>query len=188
MRVLLIDNYDSFVFNIAQYLGALGSDVVVMRSDAPMERLQAAEPDAIVISPGPGRPEDAGRSIEVIETWDTATPILGVCLGHQAIGIAFGGKVVRAGRVMHGKVSAIDHNGRGVFRGIPRMFEATRYHSLVIEPESVPASLEVTARAEDGTIMAVAHRDRPVVGVQFHPESVLTPLGIRIFENFVGAR
>lgn len=186
MKVLLIDNYDSFVHNLAQYVGALGAEPVVVRNDAGLDVMQATEPDAIVISPGPGHPDDAGASVEVLEGWDPAIPILGVCLGHQAIGVAFGGKVVRAEKVMHGKTSTVDHDGQGVFRDLASPLTATRYHSLVIDPGSVPDALTVTATTPDGVIMGVRHRTRPIEGVQFHPESVSTDHGMKLIENFLG--
>jgi anthranilate synthase/aminodeoxychorismate synthase-like glutamine amidotransferase len=183
--VLLIDNYDSFVYNLAQYLGACGADPVVLRNDATLAELEAARPDALVVSPGPGRPESAGCSVEAIRHFAGRIPVLGVCLGHQAIGIAFGGFVVRAGRVMHGKTSLVLHDGSGVFAGLDSPVEATRYHSLVISPDSLPAELEVTARTEDGVVMGVRHRRHAVEGVQFHPESVLTAAGMGMVENFL---
>ena len=185
MKVLLVDNYDSFVYNLAQYVGALGAEPIVIRNDVDIEQMQRVEPDAIVISPGPGHPIDAGRSIEVLGAWEAETPILGVCLGHQAIGVAFGAEVVRAEKVMHGKTSLIHHFGTGVFSGLPAEFEATRYHSLVIEPSSLPKVLEVTASTDDGVIMGVRHVDRPIHGVQFHPESVSTGCGMQLIENFL---
>ena len=185
--VLLIDNYDSFTFNLAQYLGELGAPPVVRRNDqVSLEEIDAMRPERIVISPGPGRPEDAGVSVEVIKRLGQRVPVLGVCLGHQGIGIAFGGSVVRAGELMHGKTSSVHHDGSGVFRGISQPFSAGRYHSLVISNEHVPNELEVAARTrEDGTIMAVRHRSYPVHGVQFHPESVLTDEGRVILRNFL---
>jgi anthranilate synthase/aminodeoxychorismate synthase-like glutamine amidotransferase len=185
MKVLLIDNYDSFVYNLAQYLGDLGAEPVVVRNHASVDELEAATPDALVVSPGPGRPEDAGCSIDAIKRFSEKIPVLGVCLGHQAIGVAFGGKVVRAGKVMHGKTSQIRHNGEGIFKDLPNPFEATRYHSLVIEASSMPSDLEVTASTPDGVVMAVRHRELQVVGVQFHPESALTIPGMALLENFL---
>ena len=185
-RVLVIDNYDSFVYNLVQELGELGADPVVHRNDAiDVAGIRAAAPDLILISPGPGRPEDAGVSMEVIEELAGVIPILGVCLGHQAIGQVFGGEVVRAPSLMHGKTSAIHHDGRGVFVGLPDPFTATRYHSLVVEPSTVPAELEVTARTADGVIMGLRHRSLAVEGVQFHPESLLTPEGPSLLANFL---
>ena len=185
-RVLVIDNYDSFVYNLVQYLGELGADPVVHRDDdlSVAEALDLA-PDGVVISPGPGRPEDAGLSNRLIGELVGRTPILGVCLGHQCIGQVFGARVVRAPRVMHGKTSRVHHRGQGVLAGLPQPFEATRYHSLVVDPESVPTVLEVTAEADDGTVMALRHREAPVEGVQFHPESILTPFGREILVNFL---
>ena len=183
--ILLIDNYDSFTWNLAQYLGALGAALLVRRNDEiPLDEIAALRPERIVISPGPGRPEDAGVSVELIRRFAPAIPLLGVCLGHQAIGVAFGGSIVRALQLMHGKVSSIEHDGRGVFRGVSHPFTAGRYHSLVIA-EPIPEELEATARSEDGTIMGVRHRQFPVHGVQFHPESVLTAEGRRVLRNFL---
>ena len=183
--ILLIDNYDSFTFNLAQYLGELGASPVVRRNDRiTVEEIEEMRPDRIVISPGPGRPEDAGVSVDVIRRFGPRLPLLGVCLGHQGIGVAFGGAVVRATQVMHGKVSSVRHDGRGVFRGVSQPFNAGRYHSLVVA-EPVPDVLEVAARTEDGTIMAVRHREFPVHGVQFHPESVLTGEGRQVLRNFL---
>ena len=187
-RVLVIDNYDSFVYNLVQELGELGAEPVVHRNDAiDVEGIRAEAPDAVLISPGPGRPEDAGVSLDVIHRLAGELPILGVCLGHQAIGQAFGGEVVRAPSLMHGKTSAIHHDGRGVFAGLPDPFTATRYHSLVVEPASVPDVLEVTARTADGVIMGLRHRTLAVEGVQFHPESLLTPEGPSLLANFLAA-
>ena len=184
-RVLLVDNFDSFVYNLAQYLGAWGAEPVVRRNDVAVDELDALEPDALVVSPGPGRPEDAGCSVEAIRHFAGRVPVLGVCLGHQAIGVAFGGSVVRAGRVMHGKTSEVFHQGGGVFAGLPSPLEATRYHSLVIAPENLPRELEVTARTGDGVIMGVRHRELAVEGVQFHPESVLTSTGMSMIGTFL---
>ena len=183
--VLLIDNYDSFVYNLAQYLGASGARPVVLRSDATLEDLESVHPDALVVSPGPGRPESAGCSVEAIRHFAGRIPVLGVCLGHQAIGIAFGGSVVRAGRVMHGKTSLVVHAGAGIFAGLGSPLEATRYHSLVISDDGLPHELEVTARTPDGVIMGVRHRRHAVEGVQFHPESVLTASGMDMIQNFL---
>ena len=183
--ILLIDNYDSFTFNLAQYLGELGASPVVRRNDKiTVDEIEEMHPDRIVISPGPGRPEEAGVSVDVIRRFGPRLPLLGVCLGHQGIGVAFGGAVVRATQVMHGKVSSVRHDGRGVFRGVSQPFNAGRYHSLVVA-EPVPDVLEVAARTEDGTIMAVRHREFPVHGVQFHPESVLTGEGRQVLRNFL---
>ena len=187
-RVLVIDNYDSFVYNLVQELGELGADPVVHRNDAiDVDGIRAAGPDLILISPGPGRPEDAGVSVAVIEELAGVIPILGVCLGHQAIGQAFGGDIVRAPTLMHGKTSAIHHDGKGVFAGLPDPFTATRYHSLVVEPDTVPDVLEVTARTTDGVIMGLRHRTLAVEGVQFHPESLLTPEGPSLLANFLAS-
>jgi anthranilate synthase/aminodeoxychorismate synthase-like glutamine amidotransferase len=185
--VLLIDNYDSFTYNLAQYLGELGAEVRVARNDQiTLDDIGALAPSHIVISPGPGRPEDAGVSVAVIAAFGQRLPILGVCLGHQAIGLAFGGEIVRAPAPMHGKTSAVDHDGRGVFAGLANAFPAARYHSLVVADRSVPAALEVAARvAGEPTIMGVRHREWPVHGVQFHPESVMTGEGRRILRNFL---
>jgi anthranilate synthase/aminodeoxychorismate synthase-like glutamine amidotransferase len=185
--ILVIDNYDSFTYNLVQYLGELGADIKVMRNDAvTLEELVAARPSRIVISPGPGRPEQAGVTMQVIRELGQTTPILGVCLGHQAIGAVFGGRVVRAGVPMHGKTSTIEHDGRGVFSGINGPFVASRYHSLVVEGETMPAALEVSARTrEEGIVMGLRHRSWPVHGVQFHPESILTGEGRRILRNFL---
>ena len=185
-RVLVIDNYDSFVYNLVQYLGELGASPFVHRhDDVTIEQIVDAAPDAILISPGPGRPEDAGVSNEVIAQLAGRVPILGVCLGHQCIGQVYGGQVVRAARVMHGKTSLVHHEGAGVLAGLPDPFEATRYHSLVVDAASVPDVLEVTATTDDGTVMALRHRELPVEGVQFHPESILTRCGHQLVANFL---
>jgi anthranilate synthase component 2 len=184
--LLLIDNYDSFTWNLVQYLGELGADVHVHRNDAiTLEQVAAWEPEAIVISPGPCTPNEAGISVPVIARFAGKVPILGVCLGHQAVGQAFGGRIVRAGRVMHGKVSPITHDGHGVFAGLPVPLHVTRYHSLAIERASLPADLVVTATADDGEIMGVRHRRFPVEGVQFHPEAILTECGHALLANFL---
>jgi len=187
-RVLVIDNYDSFVYNLVQELGELGADPVVYRNDAiDIAGIRAEAPDAVLISPGPGRPDDAGISLTVIRELGGEYPILGVCLGHQAIGQAFGGDVVSAPTLMHGKTSAIHHGGQGVFAGLPDPFVATRYHSLVVEPSTLPDVLEVTARTVDGVIMGVRHRTLPIQGVQFHPESLLTLEGPSLLANFLAS-
>jgi len=185
--VLVIDNYDSFTYNLVQYLGELGADIRVRRNDeVTIGEVEVMAPEQILISPGPGRPEGAGISVDVIRTFGPSTPLLGVCLGHQAIGVVYGGTVCRATTPMHGKTSTVVHDGKGLFQGITEPFTAGRYHSLVIAADSVPAELEVAARTkEDGTIMAVRHRAYPVHGVQFHPESVLTDEGRRILRNFL---
>ncbi len=187
MRLLMIDNYDSFTFNLVQYLGELGAEVEVVRNDASgIDDLLASEPSGIVISPGPGEPKDAGISVDLVRaSAQRGVPLLGVCLGHQAIGVAFGGLIVRARSIMHGKVSAIEHDGTGVFRGLDSPFEATRYHSLVIDRDSCPDTLAITARTADGEIMGVRHTELSIEGVQFHPESVLTRVGMQLLRNFV---
>jgi anthranilate synthase/aminodeoxychorismate synthase-like glutamine amidotransferase len=183
--VLLIDNYDSFTFNLAQYLGELGAPPLVRRNDEiSLDDIAELRPDRIVISPGPGRPEDAGISVDLIRRFGERVPVLGVCLGHQSIGIAFGGEVVRAPQLMHGKLSSVQHDGRGVFRGVTQPFTAGRYHSLVVA-DPLPEALEAAARTDDGTIMGVRHRTFPVHGVQFHPESVLTGEGRHLLRNFL---
>ncbi len=186
--ILLIDNYDSFTYNLYQYLCELGADVRVARNDkitlAEIERLA---PDGIVISPGPCTPAEAGISVDLIRTLGARQPVLGVCLGHQAIGEAYGGRVIRAPKVMHGKTAPILHTGRGVLTGLPSPFTATRYHSLIVERDSLPDCLEVTAESEDGLIMALRHRDHPVEGVQFHPESILTEHGHAMLKTFLNA-
>jgi len=189
--LLMIDNYDSFTWNLVQYLGELGEDVRVVRNDEmTLDALRRLAPAAIVISPGPGTPNEAGLSLQIIEKLGGSVPILGVCLGHQSIGQAFGGKVVRAKEIMHGKTSMIHHDGKGVFRGVPNPFEATRYHSLVVEQSTLPADLEVSAWTprEDGSIdeiMGLRHRSLPIEGVQFHPESILTQHGHDLLRNFL---
>jgi anthranilate synthase/aminodeoxychorismate synthase-like glutamine amidotransferase len=185
--ILVIDNYDSFTYNLVQYLGELGAELRVRRNDqVTIGEIEAMAPEQILISPGPGRPEDAGISVDVIRRFGPSVPVLGVCLGHQAIGVVYGGTVCRAIAPMHGKTSTIVHDGNGLFRGIAAPFLAGRYHSLVISNEQVPSELEVAARTkEDGTIMAVRHRSYPVHGVQFHPESVLTDEGRHILRNFL---
>ena len=184
--LLMIDNYDSFTYNLVQYLGELGEDVKVVRNDElTVEEIEKLGAERIVLSPGPCTPNEAGVSLEVIRRFAGRTPILGVCLGHQAIGQAFGGRVVHARRLMHGKTSLIHHRGKGVFAGLPSPYEATRYHSLAIERESCPEELEVTAWTDDGEIMGVRHRTLPVEGVQFHPGSILTQHGHALLKNFI---
>ena len=184
--VLMIDNYDSFTYNLVQYLAELGAEVRVVRNDEiSVDAVRSLAPRAIVISPGPSAPHEAGISLELVQRLAGRMPIFGVCLGHQTIGQAFGGKVVRAKRVMHGKLSAVRHDGEGVFRGLPAEFRATRYHSLAVERDSLPACLKITAEAEDGEIMGLRHRDYAVEGVQFHPEALLTEHGHRMLQNFI---
>jgi anthranilate synthase/aminodeoxychorismate synthase-like glutamine amidotransferase len=185
-RVLVIDNYDSFVYNLVQYLGELGADPLVYRHDGvDLQGIGQIDPDGLLISPGPGRPDDAGISNQAIEALAGKRPVLGVCLGHQCIGQVFGGQVVRAAAVMHGKTSVVHHDGRGIFAGLPDPLEATRYHSLVVERDSLPTALEVSAWTDDGTIMGLRHRELTVEGVQFHPESVLTVAGHRLMANWL---
>ncbi len=185
-RVLVLDNYDSFVYNLVQYLGELGAEPLVHRYDAlDLAGVAALDPDAVLVSPGPGRPEDAGISNEVIRELGGRVPVLGVCLGHQCIGEVYGGQVVRADRVMHGKTSPIRHHGAGVFAGLPDPLEATRYHSLVVAREGLPDELEITAETDDGVIMGLRHRELDVEGVQFHPESVLTVAGHDLLRTFL---
>ena len=187
--LLLIDNYDSFTYNLYQYLSELGAEVQVVRNDVvTLAEVESMAPERIVVSPGPGTPRDAGISIEVIRHFAGRVPILGVCLGHQCIGEAFGGVVAGAGEIKHGKTSVITHQGKGVLRGLPHPFEAIRYHSLAIQREGFPECLEVTAESESGVIMAVRHRELAVEGVQFHPESILTPVGHDILRNFLEMR
>lgn len=186
--LLIIDNYDSFTYNLVQYFGEFKAQMKIFRNDAlTIEKIRKLKPSKIVISPGPGRPEDAGITVEVIKNFSGKIPILGVCLGHQAIGYAFGGKIIGAKRLMHGKTSMINHNGKDVFKAINNPFEATRYHSLVIEPKSLPDSLEVTAwtKDKDREIMGIRHKKFPLWGVQFHPESILTTSGKDILKNFL---
>ncbi len=184
--ILVIDNYDSFTYNIVQYLGELGADIEVVRNDeVTVADILKKKPDHILISPGPCSPKEAGISVKVIQELAGKIPILGVCLGHQSIGYAFGGEIVRAKNLMHGKTSQITHDGKGVFKGLPNPFKATRYHSLVIKKESLPQDLIVTAQSEDGEIMGVRHKTLPVEGVQFHPESILTESGKALLRNFI---
>ncbi len=184
--ILMIDNYDSFTYNLVQYLGQIGADMEVIRNDAAsLEDLESMDIDAIVISPGPGRPESAGISVGLIERFSGRIPILGVCLGHQSIGYAFGGKIVSAKRLMHGKTSTVNADGKGVFKGIKKPFQAMRYHSLAIDRQSLPDCLEITAESEDGEIMGVRHKTHKTEGIQFHPESIMTPVGKRLLRNFI---
>lgn len=186
MKVLMIDNYDSFTYNLVQYLGSLGVSVIVRRNDKiKLEEVKEINPDAIVISPGPCTPKEAGISVPLIKTYYKEYPILGVCLGHQSIGYAFGAKIVRAKRLMHGKTSQIFHTGEGVFKNLPSPFTAVRYHSLVIDKNTLPEELKVTAWSEDEEIMGVEHKEYPVYGVQFHPESILSEHGMEILKNFL---
>ena len=186
MKVLLIDNYDSFTYNLAQIFGELGADVVVKRNDeVALADIQTLRPARICISPGPGRPRDAGISCDVIRDFGAQIPVLGVCLGHQCIGEVFGGEIVRAPKLMHGKTSAISHKGTGVFENLAKPFEATRYHSLVVKRETLPQSLTITAESDDGEIMGLQHRGLPIHGVQFHPESILTEEGRKLLANFL---
>jgi anthranilate synthase/aminodeoxychorismate synthase-like glutamine amidotransferase len=184
--ILMIDNYDSFTYNLVQYIGQLGGAMEVYRNDKiSIDEIRVLKPDAIVLSPGPCTPEKAGISVEVIREFGTTISILGVCLGHQAIGYAFGAKVIRADRIMHGKTSTVINDGRTIFKGLPNPFVAGRYHSLIVERNSLPDCLEISAETEEGEIMGIRHKEYPVEGVQFHPESVLTPNGKRILKNFL---
>jgi anthranilate synthase/aminodeoxychorismate synthase-like glutamine amidotransferase len=184
--IVMIDNYDSFTYNLVQYLGEMGEELRVFRNDAvTVDEVAAMAPDRLIISPGPCTPNEAGISVPLIREMAGRAPILGVCLGHQSVGQAFGGEIVRAGRLMHGKTSRVHHRGQGVFRDLPNPFDATRYHSLVIRRETIPDCLEITAETDIGEIMGVRHRDLPVEGVQFHPESVLTVCGKELLRNFV---
>jgi len=184
--ILVIDNYDSFTYNLVQYLGELGAELRVYRNDKiTPEEIKRIAPEKILISPGPGEPKDAGISEDVIRTFGSRTPILGVCLGHQAIGEVFGGRITGAKNLMHGKTSKIYHNGKGLFKGIKSPFDATRYHSLIVERESLPKVLEITAETKDKEIMGLAHRQYPIYGVQFHPESILTAEGKKLLKNFL---
>jgi para-aminobenzoate synthetase component II len=184
--ILLLDNYDSFTYNLAQYLGQMGQDLEIRRNDqVTLDEIQDLRPERIIISPGPCTPKEAGISVPLIQRFAGEIPILGVCLGHQAIGAAFGGNVIRAQKIMHGKTSEIQHDGKTIFRGLPQAFVATRYHSLIVERKSLPRTLEISAEASDGTIMGLRHRKLRVEGVQFHPESILTSAGFRLLENFL---
>lgn len=190
MKVAVIDNYDSFVYNLVQYVGELGADPVVFRNDVDLNQIERMNPDRIIISPGPGRPENAGITVEVIRCFHRTTPILGVCLGHQAIAYAFGGRIVHAKRIMHGKVSRIKHSGDPIFDGIPNPFTATRYHSLSVDRSSIPSCLRIIAETldRDREIMGIRHIECPVYGVQFHPESIMTRHGKRLLRNFLNLR
>ena len=184
--ILLVDNYDSFTYNLAQYLGQLGQKLAVRRNDEiTLDEIARMRPERIIISPGPCTPREAGLSVPIVERFAGKIPILGVCLGHQAIGDAFGGKIVRAKKIMHGKTSKIHHDRKTIFRGLPQDFEATRYHSLIVERRSLPRCLEISAETSDGVIMGLRHRKFPVEGVQFHPESVLTDAGFSLLRNFL---
>jgi len=184
--ILLVDNYDSFTYNLAQYLGQMGQELLIRRNDQiTLDEIEERKPERIVISPGPCTPKEAGVSVPLIERFAGRIPILGVCLGHQSIGAAFGGRVIRAPKVMHGKTSQIHHDGETIFYGLPQDFQATRYHSLIVERKSLPRDLEISAETADGTIMGLRHRKMKVEGVQFHPESVLTDAGFRLLENFL---
>lgn len=186
--ILVIDNYDSFTYNLVQLLGTLGADITVTRNDEmSLDEIKALDPDHIVISPGPGTPDDGGVSLEVLQQLGPTKPILGVCLGHQCIGQAYGGRVIRAPRLMHGKTSQVFHRNQRLFTGVPSPFVATRYHSLIVE-EPLPECLSVTAFTDEGDVMALRHKEDPVVGVQFHPESILTTYGVRILQNFLEGR
>ena len=185
--IFVLDNYDSFTYNLVQYLGELGAEVAVRRNDqTSVDEIDAMRPDHVLVSPGPCTPNEAGISIELIRHFAGKVPLLGVCLGHQAIGAAFGGRVIRAPQVMHGKTSEIHHDGKTIFRSLPQDFPATRYHSLIVERKTLPRTLEISAETADGTIMGLRHRKMKVEGVQFHPESVLTGPGFKLLENFLG--
>ena len=184
--ILVIDNYDSFTYNLVQYLGELGEQVVVRRNDeTTIDEIRSLQPDRILISPGPGRPDDAGLTLELIDSFSERLPILGVCLGHQAIGQAFGGRVIRAEKVVHGKPSRVQHDGKTIFASLESPFMAGRYHSLIVERDGLPSCLEVSAETEDGIIMGLRHRERKTEGVQFHPESILTRAGKELLRNFL---
>ncbi len=187
--ILMIDNYDSFTYNLVQYLEQMGEEVMVYRNDeVTLDQIEEMHPDAIFLSPGPGSPEGAGITVDVIRRFHATIPIMGICLGHQAIGYAFGADVVRAGRLMHGKTSGIINDGKTIFKGVPSPFEAGRYHSLILRRESMPPCLEISAETEEGEIMGVRHHEYPVEGIQFHPESILTPNGKRVIKNFITMR
>lgn len=184
--ILIIDNYDSFTYNLVQYIGTLDPNLEIHRNDKiSLDKIKSMDPNRIVISPGPGRPEDAGLSIDVVKEFGASIPIFGICMGHQAITVAFGGRVERANEIVHGKTSIITHSGSAIFKGIPETFEATRYHSLVAMEDSFPEELKVTARTDNGLIMGLEHKKHPVFGVQFHPESIITKYNINIIKNFL---
>jgi anthranilate synthase/aminodeoxychorismate synthase-like glutamine amidotransferase len=184
--ILMIDNYDSFTFNIVQYLGQMGEDVRVFRNDKiTLDEIKKLKPQAIFLSPGPCSPKEAGITVDVVRNFYTEVPIMGICLGHQAIGFAFGGDVVRASRIMHGKTSQVQNDGKTIFTGLPNPFVAGRYHSLIVKRDTLPACLEISAETDEGEIMGLRHKEYPVEGIQFHPESVLTPQGKRIIKNFL---
>jgi para-aminobenzoate synthetase component II len=184
--ILLLDNYDSFTYNLAQYLGQMGQTLVIRRNDQiTVDGVESLAPERIVISPGPCTPKEAGISVALVQRFAGKIPILGVCLGHQAIGAAFGGRIIRAAKIMHGKTSRVEHDNKTIFRKLPQDFEATRYHSLIVERKSLPRTLQISAETADGTIMGLRHRKYAVEGVQFHPESVLTEVGYRLLENFL---
>jgi anthranilate synthase/aminodeoxychorismate synthase-like glutamine amidotransferase len=184
--ILMIDNYDSFTFNIVQYLGQMGEDVRVYRNDKiTIDEIKKLKPQAIFLSPGPCSPREAGITVDAVREFHKTVPIMGICLGHQSIGYAFGGEVVRADRIMHGKISPVNHDGKTIFAGLPNPFTAGRYHSLVVRPETLPGCLEISAETAEGEIMGLRHKEYPVEGIQFHPESVLTPQGKRIIRNFL---
>ena len=184
--ILIIDNYDSFTYNLVQYIGSINPEMEVHRNDKiTIDEIKRKNPEKIVISPGPGKPEDAGLSIDLVKEFGKQTPIFGICLGHQAITVAFGGQVDRANEIVHGKTSKITHSGSEIFREIPEIFEATRYHSLVALKESFPAELKITAETDNGLIMALEHKEHPIYGVQFHPESIVTEHGIKMVKNFL---
>ncbi len=185
MRVAVIDNYDSFVYNLVQMLGELGAEPLVFRNDVPLERVVESMPEALVISPGPKTPAEAGISVEAVRRFSGRIPILGVCLGHQSIAYAFGGRIIQAKRLVHGKTSTIKHDGSELFKGVPNPFQATRYHSLVVDGKSLPSCLLISAESEDGEIMGLRHRTKPIFGLQFHPESILTACGGTILRNFL---
>lgn len=189
MKILVIDNYDSFTYNLVQLLGSFDCEIIVKRNDeTDVNEIKKINPDKILISPGPGKPEDSKISLDAIKNFGKEIPVLGVCLGHQAIGICFGGKVIRASKLMHGKTSKIKHNGKGVFKSLPQNFVATRYHSLIVDKKTLPECLEITATSDDGMIMGIRHKTYPVEGIQFHPESILTIEGKNLIKNWLEAK